>query len=130
LAPAIRYHTEAPKFEGPYFSPTKYVLQALIPALRKGFEAACYEPEPGSEFLVGIMDRLFLVDSDYGVTESSSGYDAVGIGREFALGSLWTTGKLIMQPLDRMHAALGAASQLSPYVREPFHTEHIDMWRK
>ena len=77
--------------------------------------------ELGGTFLVGIRDRLYVVDSDFQVGYTADGYDSVGCGRELALGSLYSTEGV--PPAMRLTAALGAASRFSTGVRGPFTIE-------
>lgn len=75
----------------------------------------------GGKFLIAQYDRLFCVESDFQVGESNSLYHACGIGDVAALGSLHTTEKMNISPVDRIRLALQAATKLVPGVEPPFY---------
>ncbi len=75
--------------------------------------------EEGGLFLVGYEGRLFRIDEDFHVGESIHGFDAVGAGECYALGSLFTTDKI--KPERRLSLALEAAETFSAAVRGPFY---------
>jgi ATP-dependent protease HslVU (ClpYQ) peptidase subunit len=78
--------------------------------------------ETGGSFLVGYRGALYCVDDDYHVGRSVLGYESIGCGSEFALGSLAsTTGN----PRRRILTALAAAALHSVGVCEPFTTLSI-----
>lgn len=85
-----------------------------------GFTKVENNVETGGNFLVGYEGRLFRVSSDYQVGESACGYDAIGCGDGYALGSLYTSNG---DPRKRVKTALKAAQEFSAGVREPFHIE-------
>lgn len=85
-----------------------------------GWAARNNEREEGGTFLVGYQSRIFRVDSDYQVSESSHDFDAVGCGAQIALGSLFSTGENEGLPHWRITTALGAAECFSNGVRGPF----------
>lgn len=75
--------------------------------------------EQGGTFLVGVHGKLYSVHSDFQVGEASNGYDSVGCGQEFALGSLFSTvGE--PDPRKRVRSALLAASHHSAGVTGPY----------
>lgn len=59
--------------------------------------------EHGGFLLVGYMGRLYSVQADYQVSESISGYDAVGCASPMAIGSLHTTERLAHYPDHEWH---------------------------
>lgn len=83
-----------------------------------GYAVITNNEESGGVFLVGYRGRLYKVESDFQVGESSDDYDAVGCGESFALGSLFATPKL--PPKKRIDLALTAATHHSAGVRAPF----------
>jgi ATP-dependent protease HslVU (ClpYQ) peptidase subunit len=75
--------------------------------------------ESGGTFLVGYRGTLYCVDSDYQVAVALCGFEAIGCGEEFALGSLSSrTGN----PRRRVLKALEVAAIHSTGVCEPFVT--------
>lgn len=100
----------------------RYMVLDFVDALRDCLKAAgvarSYSgQESGGCFLAGVRGRLFQVDSDYQVGEARDGFDAVGCGAAYALGSLFTSqGK----PEVRIRTALEASERHSGGVRGPF----------
>lgn len=74
--------------------------------------------EVESAFMVGVNGRLFNVDCDFQIVETTLNYDAVGAGRSEALGSLFSTSG--MEPEKRVNVALEAAEMFNNTVRRPF----------
>lgn len=104
--------------------PLKYMIVEFVEELRNvlkngGAAAKNNEVEKGATFLVGYKSRLFRIESDYQVMETSHGYDAIGCGNEFAIGSLFTT-QLFQEPEDRITWALKSSAQHSTGVSSPF----------
>ena len=91
----------------------------FIPKVIKLFDNKTEELE--CPFLLAFKNRLFQVDSDFQLAESATGYDSVGSGAPFALGSLYSTDKLGMKPEDRLYWALKSAETHGRGVGAPFH---------
>jgi hypothetical protein len=103
----------------------QYMNTTFIDTLRSclksgGYASKSNETESGGCFLVGYRGRLFCIESDYQVGEGVLSYEAVGCGRDLALGSLFTTQKTKQGPRDRIRIALEAAEQFSAGVVSPF----------
>lgn len=105
-----------------------YMCTKFINNIRKVFKDGGYSQikdnvESGGTFLVGIHDRLFCVAGDFQVEEPYGNFIAVGCGRDFAMGSLYTSWILDLntEPRKILRLALEAAGEYSPYVRPPFH---------
>ena len=93
-------------------------VDAVRHCLREGgFAKQSEGEESGGVFLVGYRGALYCIDEDYHVGRSAHGYEAIGCGEEFALGSLAsTTGNA----KSRILKALEAAALHSTGVCEPF----------
>jgi ATP-dependent protease HslVU (ClpYQ) peptidase subunit len=103
--------------------PFTWVTREIAPNLKK----LLTEHEIGDpELLVGLSGRLFEVSANYTVTENTSGYSAVGSGRQVAKGSLHSTAKLKITPERRIRMALEAAEFHLSGVRGPFHFLKIE----
>lgn len=77
--------------------------------------------EEGGTFLVGIRDHLYAIEGDFQIERVHDGYNAVGSGAHFALGSLHATQDLEEATLrERVEWALEAAAHHCPTVAEPF----------
>lgn len=77
-----------------------------------------------SGYIVALRGRIFEVYSDFGVGEFQDGFCAIGCGRQFALGSLYSTTKII-KPKERLRLALEAAEHFSAGVRGPMTIEKL-----
>lgn len=86
----------------------------------KGFLKRENEEESGGCFLLGYRGHLYVIYDDFQVGKNSEGYAAVGSGGNVALGSLYTTQSLNMDPEQRITLALEAATQHNSAVRGPF----------
>jgi len=74
---------------------------------------------PDSEFIVCVGKRLFWVGGDFSVLELHCDMVAIGVGKEYALGSLYSTQDQ-MTPVERVKTALLAAAEFCPWVVKPF----------
>jgi 20S proteasome alpha/beta subunit len=74
-------------------------------------------------FLIGFRGRLFSVQYDFAVLESSNDYYAIGSGTAYALGSLHHSKD--DKPLNRVLDALRCAEYYSSSVKGPFHILHL-----
>ncbi|MEU7403823.1 hypothetical protein [Streptomyces sp. NPDC044948] len=119
----LRYAFEAPAPETEQLE--KFMTTAFVDGVRETLKAGGWlkkdsEQEEGGTFLVGVAGRLFVVDDDFQVGEAADEYAAVGCGDELALGALYATAKLGMDPGPRLTTALLAAERFSAGVRGPF----------
>jgi len=88
-----------------------------------------------STLMVGYEGSLFTVYNDFAVVESVPGYDAIGSGEQFALGSLFTTSnkaevlqdgaKMQYNPTTRVMLALEAAAINNSFVTPPYKVLNI-----
>jgi hypothetical protein len=69
-------------------------------------------------FIVGVRGRLFVVESDFGVSEPACGYTAVGCGGACAIGCLYATQG--QAPHQRLIQALSAATAHTTGVLPPY----------
>lgn len=70
--------------------------------------------------LIGYKGRLYVIDEDFHVGVTKSGYDSIGSGSPYALGSLLSTENLIKDPEERIQLSLKSAATFSNSVDEPF----------
>ena len=114
-------------------STEKFMASVFVDAVRQCMKAGGYTKtehgvESGGRFLTAYRGRIFEVCDDFQVAEARVPYAAIGCGFELALGSLYTSGKLddpkgLIDPRDRVHAALEAAEMFSAAVRRPFQVQ-------
>lgn len=96
----------------------EYMVVHFVEELRRvlkdgGIAEVDRNVEQGGWFLVGIRDRLFQIQSDYQVKETTLGADAVGCGQAYALGAMHA-GATLPQALE-------VAENCSCGVKGPFH---------
>ena len=103
----------------------EYMCTDFVNAIRTCFKDGGYlqketkGDELGGTFLVAYKDRLFKICSDFQVGESISGMEAIGCGDAYALGSLYSTKKMV-NTNDRIIKSLECASFFSIGVHKPF----------
>ncbi len=102
-----------------------YMVSAFIPAVQVLFRKGGYAHEKekvlsGGEFLVGYNGNLYCVESDFQVGENVDDFNACGCGENYALGSLHSTAKTMLTPVERIYEALCVAEYFSAGVRKPF----------
>lgn len=103
----------------------RYMVTLFVDGVRQCLKDGGYaekhdEREEGGQFIVGVRDRLFVVDRDYQVEEFADPYAAVGCGAPYALGSLHATDESALPASIRVQRALEAAERFSSGVRGPF----------
>ena len=109
----------------------RYMADDLSRAVREalrdnGWIYTDCDRESGGVFLVGIGGRLFEAQEEFSFLEPSHGYAAIGTGGQVAMGALFATADCDLDPTARVRAALLAAQEFTPYVREPFVIEIQD----
>lgn len=103
-----------------------YMVTKFIDALRECLDKAKLKDEDRAYLLVGFKGRLFGVyQDDYQVEESERGYNAIGIGGEIAMGSLYATRDVGYTPDFKVRLALEASAEHNAHVRAPFIIESI-----
>jgi ATP-dependent protease HslVU (ClpYQ) peptidase subunit len=80
--------------------------------------------EEGGYFLVGYRSQLYYVASDFQVNTNLNGVDAIGAGREYAIGVMLALGNL--PPAERIKRALEIAEEMSGAVVGPFIIESTE----
>ena len=96
-------------------------IDAVRNCLRKGgFTTVDDNEETGGNFLVGYKGKLYSVESDFQVGRTTIGFDATGCGEPYALGSLYATKNVGLDPEQRIMRALETAAQFSAGVAPPF----------
>lgn len=120
-------------FEPPFIGTDNvysYMVRDFIEAMRVCMSnAGATMREDGADrmrgdFLVAYGDQLFFIDGDFQVGEFDSDYAAVGVGREYAMGSLFSTSKK-KSAVSRVGKALDAAVEFNGGVRPPFTIETL-----
>lgn len=111
---------------------TSYLVGDFVDAMRNALEEGGAlsiwdedqtETMDESGYLIAVRGRIFEVYSDFGVGEFEDGFASIGCGKQFALGSLYSTEDL--KPKRRLKLSLEAAAHFSAGVRGPFTVEKL-----
>lgn len=119
----LRYHLVPPaRHEG--VEDIEYLVVHLIPEIRTtfkehGFSKTDSSEESGGTFLIGYRGNLYVVYTDYQVSQTADSIAAIGSGAEVALGAMYALD--IEPPVDRITRSLEIAATLNAFVRWPFH---------
>jgi ATP-dependent protease HslVU (ClpYQ) peptidase subunit len=117
----LQYHIEIPVYNGENVK--TYLVSSVIPAIRSGLKAMdCTVHHEGQDYFEGAMlvafnGRLFELEANFQLVESSKGFNAVGSGAEPALGSLRATKG---NPRTRLLQALQTSAENNAGVAPPF----------
>lgn len=121
----IRYHVTVPPFHG---DEHEWTIKSLVPAMRKalsehGWIRTDSDREQSGQCIVGVRNRIFVIESDNAVTEPYLEYCAVGSGREYAMGALTAIYESDpgLYPEAKAELALAAAAQHNAFVAAPWH---------
>lgn len=80
-----------------------------------------------SNYIFGLHGKLYYLENDFGIWESKKNVAAIGIGRQYCLGSLTTlSSTLIKYPEKALIKSLKVASEWSPYVTGPFNIISVE----
>ena len=122
-------HSLQPPLRAPERDVYAYMVTDFVDAVRHclkggGFAHRENEVERGGTFLVGYAGRLFAIEDDYQVAESTAPFMACGCGDALALGAVAAQSEGT-DPANRIRIALTIAERFSAGVRGPFHIESI-----
>jgi hypothetical protein len=103
---------------------TKFVPELRVILADGGFATSEDGAEVGGEFIVGLLGKIFVIESDFQVGSPTEPFYAIGSGRPFALGALKVLEKFRasgrIDPLTQVEEALTASECFSAGVRRPF----------
>lgn len=110
----------------------KFLVKIFVPALVKFLNQKGLADVNGSNitihgyslFLVAISTDLFRISTDGCVIRADEGYDAVGCGAPYALGSLYTT-RGVQSGHKRVKAAIKSASAHHTHVGHKMHIHQV-----
>jgi ATP-dependent protease HslVU (ClpYQ) peptidase subunit len=114
--------------------PLTYIINNFIPDYRNALhQLGLIEMENGiernrSEILVGYRGHLFSIGTDFSVLESLEDFFAVGSGSVYAMGALYATRYLKLEPKLRLELALESASMYDEAVCPPFEIESLESY--
>jgi hypothetical protein len=128
----LQHKLKMPDVERGSEDPIDYLVKHFVEGVRTTLKSGGYaETENGQEsggtFLVGYGGRLFTVQSDYSVLESSYGLDSCGSGEEKVLAVLYATRGMKLAPEPRITMALEAAATFTPTVQGPFVVKSVGL---
>lgn len=104
----------------------QYIYGKFVPMIQNTMRGAfCLKREHDLEkmnatFLFGVYGKLFAIQNDFGVVDSTDGFLAIGSGEKFCLGALHVLKDSGIKPQDKLFMALEAAEHYNGAVRRPF----------
>lgn len=103
----------------------KYMVTKFIPKVQTlfnngGAEYVSNGVKEGANFLVGVGNKLFEIQEDYGVIDYADEFNAVGSGEYHAMASLCSTKDLNLSCKERVIKALESAEHNQCGVQRPF----------
>ncbi len=127
----LKYNFDIPEDICP--DPLEYFHKIFIPKFREclsenGFLVVSDEVESVQTWtLIGYRGRIFELNSDFHIFETSLPYHAIGCGASEALGCLYGLNDLMdaelanpLRPESKIHLALRASEAFDCHVRRPF----------
>lgn len=93
----VRYRIDLPEPDPDEWDLDRWMATTFVDAIRDVQSSAhtgrrdSDGAEAGPTLLVGVRDRLYNVCSDYSILRNAPGYNAVGAGRQYALGVLFAS---------------------------------------
>ena len=101
--------------------PFEYMVTRFVSTLKKCVEKHGISKEmEETQALVGYAGQLFCIESDLQVAMNNNHFEAIGMGRLLAIGSMHTTSKLKIETQKRLLLAITSASEFSHTVSPPF----------
>lgn len=133
----LQYHTSFPKYNPKLYGPLEFVNRDVLPRVRDAFKGHGFtriensEEEFAGSFLIGFRKKIFEVECDFQVGESSVPWVSIGSGGEIAEASLATTRHIKgISPIQRINIALTVAAEGNAFVRGPFYISSFDPAKK
>lgn len=120
----LQYRLDIPPYRDT--GPMTYLVNELLEAIRSCFKQEGFAQEDkGREYfegriLLGLEHELYIIGGDYNISRPAGCYCAIGVGEEYAYGSLYTTEQMRVEPLGRLRMALEAAAFHNTDVSAPF----------
>jgi len=119
-ADIIQYNVEFPK-KSKKMSEEEYLFTVIVEQIRetlsdKGMNLD--EDKFTDNALIAYKGKLYELQCDLSLVRNVHGFNAIGNGKEVALGSFYST--IHLPPEERVEMALRAAAEFSQGVSEPF----------
>ena len=102
----------------------EYIITKVIPNIQFSFKNNDLQNEGKTSkvwLILAYKDKLFYVESNYGVREIIDDYASVGSGEYHASGSLFTSKSMDIDITEKIHIALQASSKYCDGVSKPFY---------
>jgi len=116
----LEYSFEPPSDRKSYMSDKHYIVDSLIPAIRKTLEHNKYcDSDSTSESgtaLIGYNGNLYKLQDDWSIIQNSTNIMAIGSGAEYALGALEVLHKTEKSPKKILSKVIKITSKYSPSV--------------
>lgn len=103
----------------------EYMVKNVVPNISRLFannkcEYTSSGTSYGGDFLFAINNRLYEMQSDYSIIETSDEYICIGSGKYHADGAMEALKDMELSPVERITKALEAAEHHQLNVRRPF----------
>lgn len=126
----LRYAFKPPTRSKDVEDDMEYLVAHFIPALIDAYRKGQYlmkkdDAVVGGTFLMGYHGRLYQIESDFQIGESTLHYDAVGCGGDLALGAMHVLKDMDIDPETKIKTALQAATVHSAGVGGNFEVLNI-----
>lgn len=96
------------------------LMTNIIPSLLKAIEDNKVDESDLSPFIICINNRIFEVDSGFGIIEPDRDYTTMGSGGEVAKGSLYATEDTLHTTEERIKIAIEASSYFIKSVSKEY----------
>jgi len=114
----IEHHIDVPLIPEDKSKIYQWICTQFIPNIRQTLTE--HEYEGGGEMLFGVGNELWKLQEDFSVLRAACGYNAVGSGTEYAIGSIFTSVSSRQVNSDNVEdvlkLAIKAAGNYSPSV--------------
>jgi len=120
----LRYHLKVPeqKCEDDLeFLCTDFIDDVIKTLEKNGFGNIIEGRKNGGTFLIGYKENIYMVHNDYQIAKHYENYAAIGCGKDYAKGCLYTLSNCHeMTSQNKISCALDAASYHSCWVSAPY----------
>ena len=105
-----------------------YIVVAFVEAMRELLKAkAVTTVRENTESvwccLVGYKGKLYQMESDFNISSTARGFDAIGCGDAYALGAMIALKDL--EPIQRIMQTLAISGELCALVASPYYVETL-----
>lgn len=93
-----------------------FVCQEIVPGIQECLKG---HDDLYPNLIIGIRNKIFSIQADYNVGDYMEPYTCTGSGDMIALGSLFSTYSLLLNPIEKIELAISAAAHFCMSVELP-----------